>query len=246
MKKSMSGAVIFTLFVLLSGFIFYTLTTRTSNSFKSKEFENTVTLLEERIDSLEKYRGLIAESTSSIEQELDTLKRRSSQLDIEIGNLRDVAGSARSSVKSPHFRWRNFHLTTGSSLLIVAFLILIWLLFTAVSRESVKECDINPPAEDPVHEDESAGEPPPGNVNEEEYPFPPAEKNSGDEDGADPPPEPETAEAEHESDDVMPDAEDQPHPPGEADADADADADEEEEEEEEKASEETPGSKPAP
>lgn len=181
MKKGILGGVIAVSLVVLAVLAIYLFAVRTSSSYRMQQLQTTVGFIEEHIETLEEQRGLLEESVTALREQSVVLKKRVRQIDAEIRSMRELLGNARSSSKVSLFSWRQFHFTTASGLMVIAFLLFIWVLHMALRRE-------RPADEGGLVEEEVTGspgdEPVPGSVLEEEFPAtegtesPPAEDST--------------------------------------------------------------------
>ena len=83
----------------------YLFVARSTSSFRLQEYGTTVAFMADRIDALEKQRDLLKGSTAALEKEMGVLNKRVRQIDIEIQGMKDIVGSAKSSIRHPLFRW---------------------------------------------------------------------------------------------------------------------------------------------
>lgn len=174
MKKSVLGGIVSVLLIMTAVLIMYIFVTRTTSSFRLQEFDTTVAFMVDRIDALEKQRDLLKGSAAAIEKETAVLNKRVRQIDIEIQSMRDLVSSAKTAVKHPLFRWSNLRITAGSSVLMIAFLALIWVLYNAFIKSAAPpEKDDDEASPLPISDtDDTDTEPRTGSVLEEEYPLP--------------------------------------------------------------------------
>ena len=171
MKRGVLGAMVTVLLFLSAGLVIYVIAARTTSSYQLQQFDTTVGFLSDRVAALEKQRDLLDESATAMESHLTTMKKRIHQIDVEIGSMSELVGSAGKSVRTPSFNWRNIRLTTGSSILIIVCLVFIWMLYAVFVRKSAPReegHDAVPPPPLPSEEREPAD----GSVLEEEYPLP--------------------------------------------------------------------------
>ena len=163
-KKSALGgilAVTLVLTVLLLGYLFLS---RTSSGYRIQKHQYAMSFFEDRIGALEKQRDLLEESASSLEEEAALLRKRIGMLEVEVENMRARLRSEKEEAGTPFYSWGRFRFTTSSMLIVIAFLVFIWLLYSSSKNGgAAKE-----PAAGVGGEE---GEPlPGGSVLEEEFP----------------------------------------------------------------------------
>ena len=168
MKKGYVAGLITVLLVLSSALVLYIFVARTSSGQKTTQFSETVRFLGERVDSLERQRDLLAESASSLEEQAAALKKRVRLIDAELRNMREILASAAGTDGGTAFNWRRLQITTGSGLVIIAFLAFIWMLYGSSRREDFDDTHSTEAAA--VEAESDAGtDPVPGSVLEEEF-----------------------------------------------------------------------------
>jgi hypothetical protein len=181
MKRSVLGGIVSVLLIVTAVLVMYLFVARSTSSFRLQEYGTTVSFMADRIDALEKQRDLLKGSTAALEKEMGILNKRVRQIDIEIQSMKDLVGSAKSSIRHPLFRWDKMRITAGSSLLMIVFLGLIWLLYRVFIKDETspeKEDEGDSPlpitgADADVDVDAGVdAEPSTGSVLEEEYPLP--------------------------------------------------------------------------
>ena len=172
-KRTVLGGIVSVLLIVTAVLVMYLFVARTTSSFRIREFDNTVAFMADRIDALEKQRDLLKSSAAAVEKEVAVLNKRVRQIDVEIQSMKDLVGSAKTSTRYPFFRWDKFRITAGSSVVMIAFLVLIWFLYSAFIKDGASpENDVDEASSPPVDDAEAGEEPRPGSVLEEEYPLP--------------------------------------------------------------------------
>ena len=180
MKRTVLGGIVSVLLIMTAVLVMYLLVARTTSSFRLQEFNTTVAFMADRIDALEKQRDLLKSSAAAIEKEVAVLNKRVRQIDVEILSMKDLVSSAQTSTKHPLFRWNKLRITAGGSVLMIAFLVLIWVLYNAFIKSAASpEEDGDETSPLPVADAEAGEEPRTGSVLEEEYPLP-SESAGGD------------------------------------------------------------------
>jgi outer membrane murein-binding lipoprotein Lpp len=173
MKKAVLGGIVSVLLIVTAVLAMYLLVAKSTSSFRLQEFDTTVAFMADRIDALEKQRDLLRSSAAAMEKEVGVLNKRVRQIDVEIQSMKDLVGSAKTSIKDPLFSWNGLRITAGSSVMMIAFLALIWLLYSAFIKSGTSgedsDDDLSPL---PDADSEVGAEPLPGSVLEEEYPLP--------------------------------------------------------------------------
>ena len=136
MKKTVLGGIVSVLLIMTAVLVMYLFVARTTSSFRLQEFDTTVAFMADRIDALEKQRDLLKSSAAVIEKETAVLNKRVRQIDVEILSMKDLVSSAKTSRKHPLFRWNKLRITAGGSVLMIAFLALIWILYNAFIKSA--------------------------------------------------------------------------------------------------------------
>ena len=178
MKKTVLGGIVPVLLIMTAVLVMYLLVARTTSSFRLQEFDTTVAFMADRIDALEKQRDLLKSSAAVIEKETAVLNKRVRQIDVEILSMKDLVSSAQTSTKQPLFRWNKLRITAGGSVLMIAFLVLIWILYNTFIKSAASPEDDDDEAS-PLPVADAGEEPRTGSVLEEEYPLP-SESAGGD------------------------------------------------------------------
>jgi hypothetical protein len=215
MKKNILGAVVFFSLLALAGLSLYIYASRTGSGHRLREFDRTAGYLEERIGALEKQRALLDETAAALDAQAtelrtraDELSRRTKQIDSEIANMRDLIGGVRRTVKAPLFSLRGFRLTLEGGLVTVAFLAIIWILYTFLRPGDEEDAIL---ADTASADGPAEPTPVPGSVREEEFPLAPPEPDE--EQG--PEPEERAEETEAPADEKEPPPEGEEGTPGE-------------------------------
>ncbi len=164
MNRSVLGGIIFFCVILSAALVFTIFAGRLSSDHRLRLYTDAMGTMSDRMESLEKQRSLLDESAAALEREAQALRKRANQIGVEIGSMRNILASADTEAKSPFFSLRGFRMTTASGLIVIAFLVFIWLLYTAVKSPGGG-------LEEEVKEEEPA--PVPGSVREEEFPVAP-------------------------------------------------------------------------
>ena len=164
-NRSVLGGIIFFCLILSAALVFTIFAGRMSTDHRLRLYTDAMGTMSDRMEALEKQRTLLEESASALEAEAQALRKRSNQIGVEIGSMRQILSGADEEARAPFFSLRGFHLSTASALIVIAFLLFIWMLYTAVKKPG-----------DGLEEDEDAGERPPvpGSVREEEFSAAPA------------------------------------------------------------------------
>lgn len=157
-RNALGGIVAFSLIItaLMLGYIFLA---RTSSGYRMEHFTSTMSFFEDRIGALERQRSLLKESAAALEEQSALLKKRVGQIDVEIENMSTRLKEERQDAKTPFYSWKSFSFTTSSGLIVIAFLVFIWLLYSAVRKREIDGAEVPP-----------SGSPGPGSVLEEEFP----------------------------------------------------------------------------
>ncbi len=170
-KRTVLGGIVSVLLIVTAILVMYLFVARTTSSFRIREFDNTVAFMSDRIDALEKQRDLLKSSAAAVEKEMAVLNKRVRQIDVEIQSMKDLVGSAKTSIRYPFFRWDRLRITAGGSVVMIAFLVLIWLLYRAFIKDGASpECKDDEAL--PLPDAGEGAEAHPGSVLEEEYPLP--------------------------------------------------------------------------
>jgi len=166
-RNALGGIVAISLIItaLMIGYIFLA---RTNTDYRMEQFTSTMSFIEDRIDALERQRGLLKESASALEEQSLLLKKRVGQIDAEIENMSTRLKAGIKEAKTPLYSWKSFRFTPSSGLTVIAFLVFIWLLYSAVRKREIGAAETRP-----------SDSPGPGSVREEE--FPPAVEQSPEE-----------------------------------------------------------------
>lgn len=187
MKRSALGGIVavsLILTALLFGYLYYA---RTSSGYRMQQHRYTMDFFDDRISSLERQRDLLRESAESLEEQAGVLNKRIQQIDVEIQNMRGRIDSEKKEAGTSFYSWDRFRFTPSSGLIVIAFLVFIWLLYTTVrKKDSVEEEGHAEAAPAPSSVE---GELTPGSLREEEFP-PEAEASDA---GGESPPDAEAA-----------------------------------------------------
>lgn len=196
-NRSVLGGIIFFCLILSGALVFTIFAGRLSSDHRLGLYTDAINTISDRMEALERQRALLEGSAAALEREAQSLRKRSDQIGVEIVSMREILSGADTEAKAPFYSLRGFHLTTASGLIVVAFLIFVWMLYTAVKK----------PAESAAEDEERENPPPvPGSVREEEFEATPAEGEAA---GENRPFPPETAAAEP-SEDLEAETERQP------------------------------------
>ena len=169
MKRSALGGIVavsLILTALLLGYLYYA---RTSSGYRMQQHRYTMDFFDDRISSLERQRDLLRESTASLEEQTGVLNKRIQQIDVEIQNMRGRIDSEKKESGTSFYSWNRFRFTPSSGLIVIAFLVFIWLLYTTVrKKEPVEEEGLAEAA--PAGSSVESGELTSGSLREEEFP----------------------------------------------------------------------------
>jgi cytoskeletal protein RodZ len=171
MKRTVLGGIVSVLLVVTAILVMYLMVARTTSGFRLREFDKTVAFMSDRIDALEKQRDLLKGSAAALEKEIAVLNKRIRQTDVEIQSMKDLVSSAKTSIRYPLFRWSKLRITAGSSILMIAFLALIWLLYSAFIKSGASP-DEDDDETSSLQEVDAGARPRTGSVLEEEYQLP--------------------------------------------------------------------------
>lgn len=168
MKRSALGGIVavsLILTALLLGYLYYA---RTSSGYRMEQHRYTMDFFDDRISSLERQRDLLRESAASLEEQAGVLNKRIQQIDVEIQNMRGRIDSEKKEAGKALYSWDRFRFTPSSGLIVIAFLVFIWLLYTTVQK---KESDEGEEVVGAAAARSSVeGDLSPGSLSEEEFP----------------------------------------------------------------------------
>ena len=89
-------------------------------------------------------------------------------MDVEIQNMRNRLDTEKKETGAPFYSWKRFRFTTSSGLIVIAFLVFIWLLYTTIRKDGSPEEEGIVEATPTLSGEE--GELSPGSLREEEFP----------------------------------------------------------------------------
>ncbi len=134
MKKSALGGILTVTLVMTVLLIGYLYLSRTSSGYRMQKHQYTMGFFGDRIDALGKQRDLLLESASDLEEQANLLRKRIHMMDVEIDNMRDRLVTERKDSRTPFYSLDRLRFTTSSGLIVIAFLVFIWLLYTSTGK----------------------------------------------------------------------------------------------------------------
>lgn len=139
MKRSALGGILTVTLVMTVLLLGYLYLSRTSSGYRMQKHQYTMSFFGDRIDALGKQRDLLLESASDLEEQANLLRKRIHMMDVEIDNMRERLFSEKKDSRTPFYSLDRLRFTTSSGLIVIAFLVFIWLLYTSAGKAGVPD-----------------------------------------------------------------------------------------------------------
>jgi len=133
-KRSALGGILTVTLVMTVLLLGYLYLSRTSSGYRMQKHQYTMSFFGDRIDALGKQRDLLLESASDLEEQATVLRKRIHMMDVEIDNMRERLRSEKKDSRAPFYSLDRLRFTTSSGLIVIAFLVFIWLLYTSTGK----------------------------------------------------------------------------------------------------------------